>query len=174
MAHHAHQGGAMSFGFLSVLQNMPSKDRQRLQWAAVALGAVLLWTFNVAPALKKLREVPTQLAQLDAQTQSLKAMQAQAQALQKSPRLNHADAAALLQQSASDVLGTGARLGTEGTRVTLTLSGVSADNLAQFLALARSKSHALPVEAHLQQFTGSAANAKALWRGTLILNLPAT
>ena len=157
----------MSFEFLKAFKQAPDKDRLRLQWAAVVLGAILLWTFGLAPALQTLRDVPPQLTQLAAQTQTLKAMQAQAQALQNSPRLSPVDAAALLQQSVSDVLGSGARMTTEGTRVTLTLSGVSADNLAQFLAMARSKSHALPIEARLQK-------AKELWRGTLVLNLPST
>jgi hypothetical protein len=53
---------------------------------------------------------------------------------------------------------------------------VSADSLAQFLATARNKSHALPIEAHLQKFSGTASgkttSAKELWRGALILNLP--
>jgi general secretion pathway protein M len=164
----------MSFEFLNAFQQLSSQDRQRLQWAAWLLGAVLLWTFNLAPALKTLRDVPPQASQLDAQTQSLKAMQAQAQALQKSPHLSQAEASALLQQSASEVLGIGARLSTEGARATLTISGVSADNLAQFLALARSKSHALAVEAHLQKFTSTGTNAKELWRGAIILNLPAS
>lgn len=164
----------MKLEFLSVLQSLPHKDRQRLQGAALALGAIVLWTFNLAPALKTLRDVPTQLTQLDAQTQSLKTMQVQALGLQKSPRLSQADAFALLQQSATEVLGTGARLSADGARATLTLSGVSADSLAQFLAMARSKSHALPLEAHLQKFTGTGTNAKELWRGALILNLPAS
>jgi general secretion pathway protein M len=167
MAHHAIKGGAMSFAFSSALKNVPDKDRQRLQWAAVVFGLILLWTFNLSPALKTLREVPPQLTQLAAQTQTLQAMQLQAQALQNSPRLSPVDAAALLQQSVSDMLGSGARMSTEGSRMTVTLSGVSADNLAQFLAMARSKSHALPTEAHLQK-------TKELWRGTLVLNLPST
>jgi len=162
----------MSFDVSSALKTMPAQDKQRLQWAALLLGAVLLWTFNVAPALKTLRDVPPQLTKLDAQTQTLKALQAQAQALQKSPRLSPTDASTLLQQSSRELLGTGAQMTLQGARASLTLTGVSADNLAQFLATARTQSHALPVEAHLQKFTGSGANAKELWRGAIILNLP--
>jgi general secretion pathway protein M len=89
-----------------------------------------------------------------------------------------------LQQSATEILGAGASLNIQGARATLTLSGVSADSLAQFLAKARNKSHALPIEAHLQKFSGTssgtssgtasgkATSAKELWRGALILNLP--
>jgi general secretion pathway protein M len=114
-------------------------------------------------------------------------MQAQAQSLQKAARLSSADAASQLQQSVAEVLGSGAKLSLEGSRATLTLSGVSAENLAQFLTTARTKSHALPLEAHLQKFENANANtnsngnapaktkssgASQLWRGTLILNLP--
>ena len=162
----------MSFDMPRALKNMPAQDRQRLQWAVLVLGAVLLWTFNVAPALKTLRDVPPQLAKLDAQTQTLKTLQAQALALQKSPRLSATDASTLLQQSSRELLGTGAQLNLQGARASLTLTGVSADNLAQFLATARTQSHALPIEAHLQKFTGTGANAKELWRGAIILNLP--
>jgi general secretion pathway protein M len=115
------------------------------------------------------------LTQLDAQTQQLKAMQAQAQTLQKSPRIKSNEAASLLQKASSEVLGNGARLNIEGTRATLTLSGVSADSLAQFVALARTQSQTMPIEAHLQKFSASGSaskDSKELWRGALILSLP--
>jgi general secretion pathway protein M len=102
-------------------------------------------------------------------------MQVQAQTLQKSPRIKPNEAASLLQKAASEVLGNGARLNIEGTRATLTLSGVSADSLAQFVALTRAQSQAMPIEAHLQKFSASGSankDSKELWRGALILSLP--
>jgi general secretion pathway protein M len=161
--------------FLNSFQALPEKDRQRLLGLGVLLVVLLLWTWNLAPALKTLREVPLQLTQLDAQTQQLKAMQAQVQTLQKSPRIKINEATTLLQQAASERLGAGARLNMEGSRATLTLSGVSADSLAQFLALARTQSQAMPIEAHLQKYTSAGAankDNKELWRGALILSLP--
>ena len=161
--------------FFNTLQALPKKDRQRLGGLAAVFMALMLWTWNLAPALKTLREVPLQLTQLDAQTQQLKAMQAQAQTLQKSPRIKPNEAASLFQKAASEVLGNGARLNIEGTRATLTLSGVSADSLAQFVALARTQSQAMPIEAHLQKFSASGSankDSKELWRGALILSLP--
>jgi general secretion pathway protein M len=126
--------------------------------------------------LKTLRDMPAQLAQLQDQTQKLKLMQAQAQALQKSPRVQAKDARTLLQKVATDNLDNGARLNIEGTRAMLTLSRVSAESLAQFLALARTQAQALPIEAQLQKFSDAGAtktNTPAdLWRGTLILSLP--
>lgn len=162
--------------FINSFQELPEKDRQRLLGLGALFLALMLWTWNLAPALKTLREVPVQLAQLDAQTQQLKAMQAQVQTLQKSPRIKANEASTLLQQTATERLGAGARLNMEGSRATLTLSGVSADSLAQFLALARTQSQAMPIEAHLQKYPGSGAatkdNHKELWRGALILSLP--
>ena len=85
--------------FLNIFQALPEKDRQRLLVLAAVFLALMLWTWNLAPALKTLREVPLQLSQLDAQTQQLKAMQVQAQILQKSPRIKPNEANSLLQKS---------------------------------------------------------------------------
>jgi general secretion pathway protein M len=166
----------MSMKFLSSLQSLPPKDRQRLLALALVLLALILWTWQISPALKTLRDMPAQLAQLQDQTQQLKLMQAQAQALQKSPRVQAKDARTLLQKVATENLDNGARLNIEGSRATLTISRVSAESLAQFLALARTQAQALPIEAQLQKFTDVGAtktNTPAdLWRGTLILSLP--
>ena len=175
MAHRGLEGRVLSMKFFNIFQALPEKDRQRLLILAAVFLALMLWTWNLAPALKTLREVPLQLSQLDGQTQQLKAMQTQVQTLQKSPRIKSNEASSLLQKTASDVLGSGARLNIEGSRVTLTLSGVSADSLAQFVALARTQSQAMPIEAHLQKFSAAGSPNKdrqELWRGALILSLP--
>ena len=176
MAHRELEGRPMSMKFLSSLQSLPPKDRQRLLALGLVLLALMLWTWQLSPALKTLRDMPAQLAQLQDQTQKLKLMQAQAQALQKSPRVQAKDARTLLQKVATENLDNGARLNIEGTRATLTLSRVSAESLAQFLALARTQAQALPIEAQLQKFSDAGAtktNTPAdLWRGTLILSLP--
>jgi len=82
MAHRELEGRPMSMKFLSSLQSMPLKDRQRLLALGLVLLALMLWTWQISPALKTLRDMPAQLAQLQDQTQKLKLMQAQAQALQ--------------------------------------------------------------------------------------------
>jgi len=166
----------MSMKYLSNFQALPQKDRQRLVALGLVLLALMLWTWNLAPALKTLREVPLQLTQLQDQTQKLKLMQAQAQAFQKSPRLPTREAGLLLQKAAAETLASGARLNIEGTRATLTLSSVSAESLAQFLAVVRTQAQVLPIEAHLQKFSDPAATQKTaapeLWRGTMVLSLP--
>ena len=166
----------MSMKYLSSFQALPQKDRQRLVALGLVLLALMLWTWNLSPALKTLREVPLQLTQLQDQTQKLKLMQAQAQAFQKSPRLPTREAGLLLQKAAAETLASGARLNIEGTRATLTLSSVSAESLAQFLAVVRTQAQVLPIEAHLQKFSDPAATQKTaapeLWRGTMVLSLP--
>jgi len=151
------------------LQSLPEKDRKLIQSLAIVLIAILLWFWNIAPALKTYQDAPLQLAQLERQTDHLKALQAQALALQKAPRMKVQDAGAVLQQTATDILGHGAKLKLEASRATITLNNVSAESLAQFLAAARSRAIALPTEAKLQN---SQSGGLEVWRGTLILNLP--
>jgi general secretion pathway protein M len=162
----------MKQALLQAFKNLPDSDRQKLKVLALLLGLILLWTFNVAPALKTLREVPQQLDTLDLQTQRLKQMQSQAQTLQKAPRLNATDAVARLTKQSTEVLGAGARINLEGARATLTLTGVPAENLAQFLNLARTQSLALPIEAHLQK--AKSKDAQVVWQGTVVLSLPSS
>ena len=148
---------------------LPDKDRQRLKYLALGLFLSLLWFWNMAPALKTYQEAPLQLAQLELQSQNLKSLQTQALALQKAPRMNVQNASAVLQQTATEILGSSAKLTLESGRATVNLTPTSADALAQFLASARVKAYALPVEAKLQK-TNTAD--QELWRGTLILSLP--
>jgi general secretion pathway protein M len=109
------------------------------------------------------------LAQLERQTEHLKALQVQALALQKAPRMKVQNPGAVLQQTATDILGNGAKLKFEASRATITLNNVSAETLAQFLAAARNQAMALPTEAKLQK---SQSGGLEVWGGTLILNLP--
>jgi general secretion pathway protein M len=151
------------------LMALPDKDRQRMKYLALGLFLSLLWFWNIAPALKTYREAPQQLAQLELQSHYLKSLQTQAVALQKAPRMNAQNASAALQQTATEILGSSAKLNLEAGRATLNLTPTSADTLAQFLASARIKAYALPVEAQLQK---TKTADQELWRGTLILSLP--
>lgn len=153
----------------NLIQSLPEKDRKLIQYLALALAFSLLWFWNIAPALKTYQEAPLQLAQLERQTENLKALQAQALALQKAPRVKVQNVGAVLQQSLTEILGNGAKLNLEASRATLTLNNVSAEALAQFLAAARTQAQAMPIEAKLQK--NKTGNVE-VWRGTLILSLP--
>ena len=153
----------------NLIQSLPEKDRKLIQYLALALAFSLLWFWNIAPALKTYQEAPLQLAQLERQTENLKALQAQALALQKAPRVKVQNVGAVLQQSSTEILGNSAKLNLEASRATLTLNNVSAEALAQFLAAARTQAQAMPIEAKLQK---NKTGTVEVWRGTLILSLP--
>lgn len=153
----------------NLIQSLPEKDRKLIQYLALALVFSLLWFWNIAPALKTYQEAPIQLAQLERQTENLKALQAQALALQKAPRVKVQNVGAVLQQSSTEILGNSAKLNLEASRATLTLNNVSPEALAQFLAVARYQAQAMPIEAKLQK---NKTGTVEVWRGTLILSLP--
>ncbi len=162
-------GGRVMSQWRNLIQSLPEKDRKLIQYLALALVFSLLWFWNIAPALKTYQEAPLQLAQLERQTENLKALQAQALALQKAPRVKVQNVGAVLQQSLTEIFGNSAKLNLEASRATLTLNNVSAEALAQFLAAARTQAQAMPIEAKLQK--NKTGNVE-VWRGTLILSLP--
>lgn len=132
--------------------------------AVVALA--LVWLVALGPAISTLRGAEDQRRALDAQLQRMRALQAQAQALQSQPKLNPDEAARLLEQSVRERLGTSARVVIVGDRVNITLAGTAPDALAQWLTQARVNARALPGEARLTR------NPSGLWEGTLVLALP--
>lgn len=158
----------------------PAREQLRARWQALAprerllvgaaaglLALALAWWVALAPALATLRAADEQHRLLDAQLQQMRRLQAEAQAMQAQPRLAPEDAMRQLEQGIRQQLGTTARYSVAGDRVTITLSGASAQALAQWLAQARINARARPGEARLTR------NAGGTWDGTLVLTLPA-
>lgn len=144
-----------------------SPREQRLLLAALALVAcAMLWWLALAPALSTLRLADKQHQSLDAQLQQMQHLQMQAKTLQAQPRMAFDDARRLLEASVKS-LGATAQLVVVGDRVTVTLKGISADTLAQWMAQARLNARAVPGEARLTR------SANGTWDGALVLNLPA-
>lgn len=139
-------------------QALGARDRRLLGLAAAVLGAFLLWSVAVQPAWRTLREAPAQREALESQWQKMQLLAAEARQLRDAPKLSAEQAAAALR-SASDQLGTRAKLSLQGDRAVLTLNGVSTTQLREWLAEARAGARARPVEAQLsrgpQGFTGS-------------------
>jgi general secretion pathway protein M len=141
---------------------------RREQGAVLAAAAVLLlaalWWLGIAPALNTLRGAEHQHRLLEAQLQEMQAMQVQARALQAQPRLAPEDARRQLEASVKP-LAPGLQLSLVGDRATVTLKGVPADALAQWLAQVRLNLRLLPIEARLRR------SAPGAWDGTVVLNL---
>lgn len=136
---------------------------------AVGAGVVLLallWFIALGPAFATLRNAEAQRVVLDQQLQSMRGLQAQAQSLQAQPRQSFDEASRLLELAVRQRLGTTARMSVQGERVTLTLTGVAPDALAQWLTQARVNARALPGEARLTR------NAAGMWEGTVVVTLP--
>ena len=142
-----------------------SVREQRLLLAALALllGAALWW-LALAPAWATWRSAETQHRALDAQLQQMQFLQAQAKAIKAQPPLAAGEARRLLEASVK-ALGPAAQMTVMGERVTVTLKGVSAEALAQWLVQARLNARALPSEAHWVR------SGPGTWDGTLVLNL---
>lgn len=146
--------------------SLSPREKLVLQAALALLLAALLWWVALAPALATLRVAERQQGALEAQWQQMLRLQAQAQTLQAQPRVTLAESQRLLEASVKP-LGNTAQLTVTGERATLTLKGISADALAQWLLQARLNARVRPGEARLQR------GANGSWDGSLVLNLSA-
>ena len=109
-------------------------------------------------------------------TEMAQALQAQAKTLQAQPKLSYDDALRALESSVKQGLGPTARLQVAGERATVTLKGVSADALAQWLTQSRVNARAAPTEARLVRnaaVSGPTPSASAAtWDGSVVMTLP--
>jgi general secretion pathway protein M len=147
--------------------------------------------------LQTLRAADAQHAQVDAQLQSMRLLAAEATALRGQRTLGYEESLRNLESSVKQTFGAAATLSVSDARASLTLKGVSADALAQWLSQARINARVVPSEARLQRNNpgassgaGAAATAvapagaassasapssapsPALWDGVLVLALP--
>ena len=158
-------------------QQRSVRERRLLVLAAVLMFAALLWQVGVAPALTTWQGAAQRQAELDLQTRQMLELQAQARQLQAPVRMPRQEALALLESSAAQQLGQGARLSVQGDVLRLSLTAAPAQGLARWLAEAREKALALPQSARLERVPpakGDRADeaAEAIWRGELSLRLP--
>jgi general secretion pathway protein M len=143
------------------------REKLMVEAAAAVVALALVWMVAIGPALSTLRSADEQRRQLDSQLLRIMSLQAQAQSLQSQPKQSYDEALKHLELSVRQGLGTGARMSIQGERVTVTLTGIAPDVLAQWLAQARVNARAIPAEAHLLR------NGSGTWDGNLVLTLPA-
>ena len=166
-------------------QALAPREQSLVRGAALLVAAALLWWLALAPALQTLRTAPARHAVLDAQLQTMRTLQDEAERLKGAPRADPDNAARALQTAVTDRLGTSARMNLLGDRATVTLKGAPAAALAPWLAQVRSNAKSVPQEVHLVRgnaapvaaatVTGApatAAPATVHWDGTLVLALP--
>ncbi len=151
-------------------QALPLRRRRVVAAALTLLAAAVLWWVALAPALTTLRTAPTQRLALDAQLQRMRQLEAQARAIRASaqalPPLGRDEAQQALETTVRQQFGEAGRLTAQADGMTLVLTGVSGQALAQWLAQARIEARTLPREARLNR------QASGLWEGRLTLMLP--
>ena len=143
-----------------------STREQRWLLAALALVSLaLVWWLAVAPALAVLKSAETQHRALDVELQQMRHLQTQAQALQALPTLDAQETRRALDASLKP-LGAAAQLAQQMDRVTVTLKGIGAQALAQWLSATRQNAHVVPAEVHLKRTPAGG------WDGTVVFILP--
>lgn len=146
---------------------LPTRERRLLAAALVVVVLAALWWVGLSPALQTLRSAESQQHALDAELQTMRALAAEAASLQALPRIRTDDSRKALELSVSQRLGALAQLTVAGESATVTLKGVSAGALTQWLAQARSNARATPVQARL-----TLNAARTGWDGNVVLALP--
>jgi general secretion pathway protein M len=139
------------------------RDRMALMIMALVLGAFLIWSLFVAPAMATLRSAPTQIDALDAQLQQMRGMASEVRDLRNAAPIAAAQAG-LAIKAAAERHADKVRLSLQTDRAVLTLQGASPEQVRALLVEARSAARARPLEAQL-------ARGPAGFSGTLVLSL---
>jgi general secretion pathway protein M len=148
------------------------REQQLLSIGLWVVALAALWVLALAPALRTWQEAPARQALLDAQSQRMRQLQAQAQSLQRPAAISRIDAAKWLEKSLAE-LGPNARISLQGETATLSLQAAPAPALARWLSQARDHAQALPTQAQLQHASPAGPNnLDVTWRGSLVLRLP--
>ena len=150
-------------------QQLNTREKTLVAAALAVVAAALLWWVAIAPALNVLKTAQIQQLALDAKLQQMQNLQAEAKALQAAPKIKSADAAKALDAVVKQRLGAAAQVAMTGSQVTLTLTNLAPEALAQFLAQARTQANALPSQVRLRP-----SSKPPSWDGTLVLQLPAS
>jgi general secretion pathway protein M len=147
-------------------QALAPRERRIAGWLGWAIGLALLWFVGVVPAWRSVSTAPMRLDQLDAQLQQMQRLAGEATTLRALPPVGGLQAQAALK-TATDALGSAARLQLGGDRATVTFSNASGTQVRDWLAEARSTARTRPVEANLTRGPQG-------YSGTVIVQMPGT
>lgn len=144
---------------------LSTRDRRAALLAAGAVGFLLGWLLLVQPAWRTLRDAPAQIDRFDAQLQQMQQLATESRELRGTTPLPSAQSVAALQ-AATARLGERARIVVAADRATLTLTGVSGDQLRDWLFEARSGARTRPIEAQLTRGPGGYSGSLVVSIGT--------
>ena len=142
-------------------RGLAPREQSMSALAGALIVLALFWWLLLAPPLRTLAQAEAQQRSLNAQLETMLGLQLQAKALQSETRINRDEAVRALEASVRLRLGSNAQISVVADSATLTLRGVPATALAEWLAQARVNAHAIPTEARLQRSTAGPAASTA-------------
>jgi general secretion pathway protein M len=158
--------GALTAPLRQRWQALAPRERRIAGWLGWAIGLLLLWFVGVVPAWRSVSTAPARLDQLDAQLQQMQRLSGEATTLRALPPVGGLQAQAALK-TATDALGTAARLQLGGDRATVTFTNATGTQVRDWLAEARSAARTRPIEANLTRGPQG-------YSGSVIVQMPGT
>ena len=171
-------------------QGLSARERLLVSVFFVLFSIWLFVSIAISPALRTLNSAEQQRAEVAQQVVQMRALQQRAQELQKTKPLSRDESIRSLQ-SITPTGNPALQMTIQGDRVLVQLKNLSASQLANWLAQARSNAQALPDEVHIFRSTSSSVsastsvnalsginstsnspNATAAWDGQIVLRLP--
>ncbi|WPB57493.1 type II secretion system protein GspM [Xylophilus sp. GOD-11R] len=129
-------------------QALSPRERHLSTLALSAVGILLVWAIFLAPALSSLQKVQVRRLALDAQTQQMLMLKAEAQLLASQPKIGRDAAVRALQESVT-AMGDHAQMQVSGERAVVTLRAAPVASVAAWLGQARTNARVAPVEMRL-------------------------
>lgn len=151
-------------------QRLSARERVSITLAICLAGLALLWRVGLAPAWQTWRDTASRHAVLDRQQAELQTLQVQARALQARSVPSRGEALQSLTQLTRDRM-PGAQLSALGDQQRITLKGVPAADVAQWLAAVRQTVQASVLELKLQR-SATSPDKPPQWDGHIVVQLP--
>lgn len=151
-------------------QGLNPRERNLLTLALLAILGMFVWTLLISPALKTAKGASEQASRLAAQVAQVQRMQLKADDLRSLPRLQRQETAQILQTLTAE-LNSGAQVHNRGDMITVTVQGLAASELEQWLEALRVQAHTGPSELRLRQ-SDSPESSDARWTGEIRFLLP--
>lgn len=141
--------------------------------AAALVLLSLLWFLVLRSPLQTWKNAAAERQKIEQQIQQIAEIDAQIQSLQAANRISFDAAYQALTSTTREYFPAGAQISLMGDQVSVTLANANAHTLAQWLAALRNNAKALPESARLNAGTPAAEDSgSSVWSGIVVFRLP--
>ncbi|MET0350288.1 MAG: type II secretion system protein GspM [Rhizobacter sp.] len=130
---------------------LAERERLAVIVAATLIGIWLVWAIAIQPAWRTLQQAPKQIDALDVQLQAMQRLAAETRELRAVATVGQSQQQEALKAATERLGAEKARIAVQGDRATLTLTGVTGEQLRAWLGEARSGARVRPVETQLSR-----------------------